>query len=638
MLAAVLLAVGCAAPPPTGPSSAREQMLDRAFALAKADPARAAILFAEAGPGTVLEQARVTVWEDCLERADAPPEAWRRFLADHPPAELAGTARLSLMRKLAESRNLDTFLGQRTLLPVELQPQADELLLAATDSELRLAAARRLAVIGPQRLAAHDRGLDRRLLATLGPRERLDRAREWRRAGGPSRAAAELRSLRWNGDIESQRRRELARAELAAGSPLAALRVLPSGRNAEPEDFVLRAQAYRNRAWHLFPGRGDTKAFKACQEEAERVLDAGPTADLIVRALSLRFECATEAGRLDDAFESWRMLEAARWANSRRLWLGRRLGVALARRGGAEEQVLELARSMPAQRRCLQFWAGIAAQDGVPRLEHLTAARIGDLYAVWSRRVLHRLPPGAVELAQPIAPALPPPSVQRLIDIGAPGEAVRQWRRMRRLRGALPDESVTGAELAAGQGFTFDAIRWLRAGFPELGTIDMARAPSNATRAYLPLRWSETIIAAAREFGLDPWLIAAVARQESTFSAHAISPRGARGLLQLLPSTARSHATALGLGKTPDLHDPELNIRLGARELGRLLRRFGSAEPALAAYNAGETRVRGWWKRWPDPQRFTEEIPVPETYNYVRRVVYLSEAYRLVHHADWRTP
>ncbi|MBD3872609.1 MAG: lytic transglycosylase domain-containing protein [Acidobacteria bacterium] len=165
----------------------------------------------------------------------------------------------------------------------------------------------------------------------------------------------------------------------------------------------------------------------------------------------------------------------------------------------------------------------------------------------------------------------------------------------------------------------------------------MTKAPSNAIRAYLPLRWPDAITAAARESGLDPWLIAAVARQESTFSTNAVSPRGARGVLQLLPSTARSHAVALGLGKTPNLHDPEVNIRLGARELGRLMRRFESVEPALAAYNGGETRVRGWWKRWPDPHRFTEEIPVPETYNYVRRVIFLSEAYRLVHQEAWRS-
>ena len=107
-----------------------------------------------------------------------------------------------------------------------------------------------------------------------------------------------------------------------------------------------------------------------------------------------------------------------------------------------------------------------------------------------------------------------------------------------------------------------------------------------------------------------------------------MSPRNAVGVLQLLASTATPHASALGLPTPPDLRDPELNIRLGARELASLLRRFGAVEPALAAYNGGETRVRRWWRRWPDHQLFTEEIAIPETYNYVRRVVYLSEAYR----------
>ena len=118
--------------------------------------------------------------------------------------------------------------------------------------------------------------------------------------------------------------------------------------------------------------------------------------------------------------------------------------------------------------------------------------------------------------------------------------------------------------------------------------------------------------------------------------AHAMSPRGAIGVLQLLPSTARLHARALGLGSQPDLRDPEINLRLGARELSSLMRRFGAVEPALAAYNGGLTRARGWWKRWPDRQRFTEEIPVPETYNYVRRVVFLAEAYRQVYEEEWR--
>jgi soluble lytic murein transglycosylase len=141
--------------------------------------------------------------------------------------------------------------------------------------------------------------------------------------------------------------------------------------------------------------------------------------------------------------------------------------------------------------------------------------------------------------------------------------------------------------------------------------------------------------AAAREFGLDPWLLAGLARQESIFNARARSPAGARGAVQLMPGTARGHAVALGLGRTPDLYDPSVNLRLGALELSRLIKNFGEIEPALAAYNAGESRIRRWWKRWPEVWRFTEEVPISETYTYIRRVRFLSEAYRLVWAEAW---
>jgi soluble lytic murein transglycosylase len=83
------------------------------------------------------------------------------------------------------------------------------------------------------------------------------------------------------------------------------------------------------------------------------------------------------------------------------------------------------------------------------------------------------------------------------------------------------------------------------------------------------------------------------------------------------------------------LEDPATNIRIGARELARLVRRFGAVEPALAGYNAGETRARRWWQREPDRYRFVESVPIPETYTYIRRVSYLAEAYRLVYADQW---
>ncbi|NOZ80001.1 MAG: lytic transglycosylase domain-containing protein, partial [Acidobacteria bacterium] len=223
-----------------------------------------------------------------------------------------------------------------------------------------------------------------------------------------------------------------------------------------------------------------------------------------------------------------------------------------------------------------------------------------------------------------------------LLRCGEAGAARREWRRLGRVQLTPPGQALAAAALEAGGPDPSRAIRWLRAADPRLGTIEMSRCPSDLLRAYLPLRWRDEISGAARETGLDPWLIAALARQESTFAPHALSPRGAIGLLQLIPRTARRHARALGLGPQPDLRDPTVNLRLGARELASLIDRFGALEPALAAYNGGATRVAKWWKRWPDPRRFTEEIPVPETYTYVRRVIFLSGAYRRLYAAQWR--
>jgi soluble lytic murein transglycosylase len=370
-------------------------------------------------------------------------------------------------------------------------------------------------------------------------------------------------------------------------------------------------------------------------EAAGSAIDIESSEDLAPAAHVLRLECATQTGHLDIALESWQWLESNRSTEPRREWLGRRLGVALVRSGSDLDAVRALSRSLKTQERCLRFWIAVSSNDA-SELQSLAEVGVADLYGRWSRQAIARATTGATDFAPSVQTAEPPTSVERLLAAGLKSEALRQWRRMRRARHSTPSEALAAAEMAADHGWPTDSIRWLRAGIPELGTVDIAAAPENAVKAYLPLRWADGLAAAANESGLDPWLIAGVARQESGFAAHAVSPRGAVGVLQLLPSTGRLHARALGLGSQPDLRDPELNIRLGARELGFLMRKFGALEPALAAYNAGFARVRGWWTRWPDRQRFTEEIPVPETYNYVRRVVYLSEAYRLAYQEEWR--
>jgi soluble lytic murein transglycosylase len=238
-----------------------------------------------------------------------------------------------------------------------------------------------------------------------------------------------------------------------------------------------------------------------------------------------------------------------------------------------------------------------------------------------------------------LPPAIPPSKAPRpvrlLISWGATLEASQEWRRLRRHRGASASEALAAAIFESERGRPDLAIGWLLHAYPDIGSVAIADAPENVAKAYLPLRWHEELLTAARESGVPPWLIAALARQESLFIATARSPAGAVGVLQLIPSTARVHSRALRLGDRPDLTDPAINLRLGAREIRDLITRLGALEPALAAYNAGETRAGRWWRVWPEPRRFTEAIPIPETYSYVRRVTFLSEAYRLVYQELW---
>jgi len=116
---------------------------------------------------------------------------------------------------------------------------------------------------------------------------------------------------------------------------------------------------------------------------------------------------------------------------------------------------------------------------------------------------------------------------------------------------------------------------------------------------------------AAREHELDPLLVDAVIRAESGYNPAAVSPKGAAGLMQLMPSTARRHGVR-------DRFDPGENIRAGVRYLKALREAFGDDRLALAAYNAGEGAVL---KHGGVP-------PYPETIEYLRRVQKLYESAR----------
>ena len=140
---------------------------------------------------------------------------------------------------------------------------------------------------------------------------------------------------------------------------------------------------------------------------------------------------------------------------------------------------------------------------------------------------------------------------------------------------------------------------------------------------------------------LEAPLVHGLVRQESTFDARVISSAGARGLMQLMPATARQTAAELGVAyRGPDqlLEDPALNVRLGQAYLAEMVARYdGAYILALAAYNAGPSRVDRWLKAYGDPRRpgvdainWVESIPFSETRNYVQRVMEAIPYYRRV--------
>lgn len=127
----------------------------------------------------------------------------------------------------------------------------------------------------------------------------------------------------------------------------------------------------------------------------------------------------------------------------------------------------------------------------------------------------------------------------------------------------------------------------------------------------IPANLRPLIVSAAREAGVDPALVAAVARAESGFRVDAGSRAGARGLMQLMPGTAA------GLGVT-DILDPAQNLRAGSRYLKQQINTFGDLRQALAAYNAGPGAVR----------RYGGIPPYAETQAYVRTVTGYYDQYR----------
>lgn len=191
---------------------------------------------------------------------------------------------------------------------------------------------------------------------------------------------------------------------------------------------------------------------------------------------------------------------------------------------------------------------------------------------------------------------------------------------------------AAGAAIAAGHyGAGMQTVRQV---FPQLEARRIADIPNDAWRAAFPLPFELNLRSEAARNQLDPMLVAGLIRQESAFEPKAMSHAGAVGLMQVMPATALklAHEMRVRYARVR-LTDPGYNLQLGSRYLANLIESFGTPEPALAAYNAGEDHVAEWTtnQNYLETAEFVECIPFTETREYVQIVIRNAAVYRQVY-------
>ena len=190
------------------------------------------------------------------------------------------------------------------------------------------------------------------------------------------------------------------------------------------------------------------------------------------------------------------------------------------------------------------------------------------------------------------------------------------------------------------------ALRDLGADAEALRTAERLRTASGAATLFdlppvvqgllYPAPYAELVARYAERHGIDPLLLLALIRQESAFDPRAESAARARGLTQVVPSTGREIARALGRSAfdESDLFKPAVSIEFGAYYLATALRQFrGDVYAALAGYNAGPGAAANWRRQagGQDPDLYVEQIPYTETSTYVRRVYENYAIYRALY-------
>jgi len=223
-----------------------------------------------------------------------------------------------------------------------------------------------------------------------------------------------------------------------------------------------------------------------------------------------------------------------------------------------------------------------------------------------------------------------------LLSAGLDREAVEDMRRSARRARSLGDRVVL-ADLFSEAHEYHDSLRLMVDAYTE----NLARGPVPHFEALWwhawPAAYGEYVRDSTSAPGsVEPALVLAIMREESSYRPKILSPSGARGLLQIMVPTGERLAERMGQSHfdPDDLFEPETNIRLGAHYLGELQRRFdGRMSASIASYNAGPLAVESWITEADtrDDDEWVESIPYDQTRSYVKRVLRSYHAYRVLY-------
>ena len=382
------------------------------------------------------------------------------------------------------------------------------------------------------------------------------------------------------------------------------------------------------------------------QQYLEKVAQSGADPDLAAKALKSLYVDYREDDLFDrsmDALRRLRRIDPSDTTGASNLWqlgwqeYGRR------NYSGAVGYWTELFSLYPedSNARRGRYWTA-RAFDALGENERaqqiyneITQADTSDFYR---RNALTRLTVKPSAIAAAAATATDPwptdPALDRarlLTDLGLDDLALSEAELV---RGKAQPRSLKALEavVLARRGDRRKSVLVIREAFPALGGPFQATVPAEARQLYYPLDYQDTIRTWAGLNRLPPYLVFGIIRQESAFDTNAQSWAGARGLMQLMPATARELAVKNGLDYSHDrLSDPAFNVRLGTTYFRQVFTMFDeNLELSLAGYNGGPYRIKRLWNEsgGTEIDRFLEGLGLEESKTYVKRILVLSDSYR----------